>query len=337
MAMHIVTGPAAKQNSQEWHAWRSRGIGASEAPAIMGTSKFRTAYELFRIRRGIGPPLPSNHFLDRIRARGHQLEPIARAAYERHTGTTVTPLIAESAANPIIRASFDGYNAFDSIPVEIKCPGEAAHALALKGVIPPEYVDQIQQQIFVAESKFAHYYSFDGEKGVLLRVPRNQTRIDEILRADEDFWNRLQNGKWATDEWEAAAAVWQSANHELQAAQAREESARALLKAQMPKGVKRHEGHGVSVLMGQRKGQVDWRKLFEDLGINMTESQLDQYRKATTDSVTVRELPGGSPSPGMTQRHQTPSIPPPAGPVVNGNPQPSDRPVNDAPGLVFVF
>ncbi len=296
MAMQIVTGPATKQNSPEWHAWRAGGIGASEAPIIMGTSKFRTAYELFRIRRGIGPPPPPNSFVDRIRERGHRLEPVARAAYERHTGTTVTPLVAASAAYPFVRASFDGYNGFDAIPVEIKCPGDTAHALALKGVVPPEYYDQLQQQMFVAEANYAHYYSFDGEKGVLLKVPRNQKRIDQILVAVQDFWHRLQTGKWGTDEWTAAAAAWISANHNMQLAQEREEAARALLVSLMPKGLKRHEANGVSVSLSSRKGNIDWRKLFADHGITMTEDQLNQYRRATSDSVTIRDLYGTPPS-----------------------------------------
>ncbi|URD45507.1 YqaJ viral recombinase family protein (plasmid) [Pseudomonas sp. BYT-5] len=190
--MRIITGPEAQQNSAAWFAWRSGGIGASEAPQIMGTSKFRSSYELFRLRLGIGPPPPANPFVDRIRARGHQLEPVARAAYERHTGSTVTPIIAESDSIPIIRASLDGFDPFQQIPVEIKCPGETAHGLALKGIVPPEYIDQVQHQIFVAEARFAHYYSFDGSNGVLLKVPRNQKRIDQILKAELDFWDRLQ-------------------------------------------------------------------------------------------------------------------------------------------------
>ena len=296
MAMQIVTGPATKQNSPEWHAWRAGGIGASEAPIITGTSKFRTAYELFRIRRGIGPPPPPNSFVDRIRERGHRLAPGARPASAKHPRPTATPPIAERPAHPFIRASFDGYNGFDAIPVEIKCPGDTAHALALKGIVPPEYVDQLQQQMFVAESNYAHYYSFDGTKGVLLKVPRNQKRIDEILFAVQDFWHRLQTGKWGTDEWTAAAAAWISANHNMQLAQEREEAARALLVSLMPKGLKRHEGHGVSVSLSSRKGNIDWRKLFADHGITMTEDQLNRYRRATSDSVTVRDLHGTPPS-----------------------------------------
>jgi len=294
MTMRIITGPATQQNTAAWLAWRANGIGASEAPAIMGTSKFRTAYELFRLRRGIGPPPPPNPFLDRIRARGHLLEPIARRAYERHTGTTVTPIIAESSIYPFIRASFDGYNAFDAIPVEIKCPGDTAHALAMKGIVPPEYFDQVQQQIFVAEAQFAHYYSFDGEKGVLLKVPRNQKRIDQILRGDHEFWHRLQTGKWASDEWVAAATAWQSAHRELQEALAREEQARNVLLTQLPLGRKRHEGNGVSVLLSQRKGQVDWRKLLADKGIKISEDQIDRYRKPATENAIVRDTQGNS-------------------------------------------
>lgn len=289
MAMRIITGPAAQQNSAAWFAWRSEGIGASEAPQIMGTSKFRSSYELFRLRLGIGPPPPPNPYVDRIRARGHQLEPIARAAYEKHTGTTVTPIIAESDSIPFIRASLDGFNPFLGIPVEIKCPGDTAHGLAHKGIVPPEYVDQVQHQIFVAEASFAHYYSFDGTKGVLLKVLRNQKRIDQILKGELDFWHRLQTGKWSTDEWEAAAAAWRQSNQQLQEATAREEAARAVLLSQMPPGRKRHESEGVSVQLSTRKGHVDWRALLRAHGVDLTESQIDVYRKPPGEHATVRD------------------------------------------------
>lgn len=289
MAMRIITGPAAQQNSAAWFAWRNEGIGASEAPQIMGTSKFRSSYELFRLRLGIGPPPPPNPYVDRIRARGHQLEPIARAAYERHTGTMVTPIIAESDSIPFIRASLDGYDPFMGVPVEIKCPGDTAHGLALKGIVPPEYVDQVQHQIFVAEASFAHYYSFDGSTGVLLKVPRNQKRIDQILKGELDFWHRLQTGKWSTDEWEAAAAAWRQSNRHFQEATAREEAARAVLLSQMPPGRKRHESEGVSVHLSTRKGPVDWRALLKAQGVDLTESQIDAYRKPSVENVTVRD------------------------------------------------
>jgi len=56
--------------------------------------------------------------------------------------------------------------------------------------------------------------------------------------------------------------------------------------------LKRHEGNGVSVSLSSRKGNIDWRKLFADHGITMTEDQLNQYRRATSDSVTIRDLNG---------------------------------------------
>ncbi|WP_104962961.1 lambda-exonuclease family protein [Pseudomonas sp. XWY-1] len=333
MAMRIITGPAAQQNSAAWLAWRSEGIGASEAPQIMGTSKFRSSYELFRLRLGIGPPPPPTPFVDRIRARGHQLEPIARAAYERHTGATVTPIIAESASIPFIRASLDGFNPFLGIPVEIKCPGATAHELALKGIIPPEYVDQVQHQIFVAEAPFAHYYSFDGTKGVLLKVLRNQKRIDQILRGEHDFWHRLQTGKWCTDEWEAAAASWQQANRLLQEAAAREEAARGVLLSQMPPGRKRHESDGVSVLLSTRKGQVDWRALLSAHGITLTESQIDAYRKASTENAIVRDQLS---VPLTVPALPTAQLPQPGLPSVQTG-QPAPKPAAQALRKEFIF
>ena len=296
MAMIVVSGPASIQNSKEWLDWRALGIGASEAPIIMGKSKYSTAYELFRRRLGIGPSPPPNHYLETLRNRGKRLEPIARAAYERHTGKVVTPLIAISAINAIIRASFDGYDPFDNVPLEIKCPGAVAHAIALSGSVPDEYYDQVQQQIFVCGSTHGHYYSFDGTDGVLLEVARNQSRIDEILKAAEDFWHRLQLKVWSSNEWDAAAAAWRQANANLQIAKAREEHARDLLVALVPKGIPRQEGGGVSVLMSGRRGTVDYRRMLADAGVVLTEAQIDMYRNNPSSSARVRDVNPADPT-----------------------------------------
>jgi predicted phage-related endonuclease len=48
MAMQVLSGPATIQGSPEWLAWRFKGIGASDAPIIMGKSHYTRAYELFQ-------------------------------------------------------------------------------------------------------------------------------------------------------------------------------------------------------------------------------------------------------------------------------------------------
>jgi len=41
-----------QQNTPEWHRWRQQGLGASDAPVIMGEAAFKTPRMLWSIKTG---------------------------------------------------------------------------------------------------------------------------------------------------------------------------------------------------------------------------------------------------------------------------------------------
>lgn len=287
MAMQVLSGPATIQGSPEWLAWRMTGIGASDAPIIMGKSLYTRAYELYKQKTGRAGNAKPNPILDKIRERGHQLEPLARAAVQQETGHPLTPMIGVSAVHPFIRSSYDGYDAFNGEPTEIKCPGPRAHSMALAGYVPEEYVDQLQHQLFVAEAEWGNYYSFDGTKGKLIRVPRDQKRIDEIVSAEIAFWRRVQSGVWETDEWAAAATHYLLVKRELDDLKEREQFARQMLIDLMPAGDGQREGNGLLVTRSKKKGDVEYSRLLADRQITLADGELDRYRKTGSDVVRV--------------------------------------------------
>ncbi|WP_425953110.1 YqaJ viral recombinase family protein [Ralstonia pseudosolanacearum] len=287
MAMQVLQGPATVQGSPEWLAWRKQGIGASDAPIIMGKSLYTRAYELFKHKTGKGPDPRRNPILEKIRERGHKLEPVARAAFEKLTNTQVTPIVAVSSIHPFIRASFDGFDMFSGEPTEIKCPGARAHKLALDGIVPDEYVDQLQHQMFVAESDWANYYSFDGTDGVWLRVARDQARIDQIVANELDFWNRVQSGIWETDEWASAATLYLIIEREYKEIEERRQLARQALIDLLGPNEEQKEGSGVLVTKSFVKGKVDYAKILADRNISLTDAELNGYRANGSDSVRV--------------------------------------------------
>jgi len=77
-----------KQNTPEWHRWRLQGIGASDAPVVMGDAPFRTRRFLWSVKTG----LARESAVGPAARRGRALEHAARGAYERHTGIQMEPL-----------------------------------------------------------------------------------------------------------------------------------------------------------------------------------------------------------------------------------------------------
>ena len=325
MTMRIITGPESIQGSPEWLAWRQKGLGASEAPIIMGKSHYMTPYTLFKLKTGIMAPAKPNP----AQLRGHALEPKARIAYQQLTGNVVVPTTAEYIENPTLRASLDGMTFHEDMIVEIKCPGAEAHQSALNGVVPACFADQCQQQLLVTGLPKMHYYSFDGENGVLVDVIRNDTRILEIIATANAFWDHVMSRTWSTDEWAAAAAEWIMATQAVEHAEEMEKQARAILVSMLPGDQTKREGSGVSVTRVTRKGAVDYDAVLKAKGVTVADADLESYRKASSESIKVSVLkeakaPAAPAALAPPRAATPPASPSPAKPVVKAT-EPADE------------
>ena len=93
-----------RQNTPEWHRWRRQGIGASDAPVIMGETPFKTPRTLWSIKTGRATETAAGP----AARRGRELERFARRAYERQTGVQMEPLCLVHERLDWMRASLDG-------------------------------------------------------------------------------------------------------------------------------------------------------------------------------------------------------------------------------------
>ena len=180
------------QNSAEWYAWRNKGLGASDAPAVMGVSPWTTRFQLWAEKTGTLPRPDFHPMAVKAMARGTFLEPYAREWYEKKTGLIVP---AKNCTHPVyefIRASLDGFNEKHKVMVEIKCPGKADHAKALKGKTPDKYFPQIQQQFLVSGAERCDYVSFDGKDGVIVEVLPDPVYQKQLLNELMTFWKLVE-------------------------------------------------------------------------------------------------------------------------------------------------
>lgn len=171
------------QGSQEWHDFRRVHLGASESGTIMGMNPYRTPLDLWE-EKVFGWEQPKTQAM----TDGQTMETIARSAYQEQTGILVEPLVCEHDAIPYISASFDGMTKDLKHAVEIKC-GKGSHRSAKEGLIPAYYYCQLQHQMMVADLQIIDYYSFDGEKGILIKAVRDDELIEEMLEKYHWFWN----------------------------------------------------------------------------------------------------------------------------------------------------
>ncbi len=176
-----------EQSSGEWLAWRRGGIGASDAPVIMGLSPWQKEGELLLLKTGQKAERPANDAMER----GKRLEPVARQAYIEHSGIAVEPLCVQSRQNAWMRASLDGLSADGQHVIEIKCPGEKDHSLAATGNVPGKYYPQLQHILAVTGLAEIFYWSFRFGHTVLLKVDRDEAFIDALIEKEVAFWTRV--------------------------------------------------------------------------------------------------------------------------------------------------
>ena len=170
-----------------WKKWRQQGLGASDAPIVMGVSPWTTRYQLWCDKTGRVTKDDGDNWATE---RGNRLEPMARADYELRFGREMPVVLAEHRDYPFLRASLDGFG--EGIVLEIKCPGEADHKLAMSGSVPSKYYPQLQHQLLVTGARCAHYYSFDGQRTALVEVAPDHSYMEILLGELIAFWELVQ-------------------------------------------------------------------------------------------------------------------------------------------------
>jgi putative phage-type endonuclease len=174
-----------EQQTAEWHEFRKKGIGSSDAAVIMGVSPWRSLHDLWCEKTGREYEKQDNW----ATARGNEMEPVARADYELRYGIDMPPAVVFFDKYPFMRASLDGYNQELGLVLEIKCPGKADHAVAEAGKIPEKYYAQVQHQLLVTGADEVHYYSYKNHVGVLVIVKPDLDYMADLFKREIAFWN----------------------------------------------------------------------------------------------------------------------------------------------------
>ncbi|GAA0273219.1 hypothetical protein GCM10009127_12070 [Alteraurantiacibacter aestuarii] len=179
------------QGTESWRQWRAGGIGASDAPAIMGENPWKSAKDLLFERRN--PELARRRqTVTSAMTRGVMLEPRARAAYCTIRGVNVRPLCAQSRAHEWMRCSLDGICVDTMQAVEIKC-GPAIHARTGRSrTVPRALYGQLQHTMAVTGLLKMDFFCYLPDRPpILFSVPRDASYIERLIEKEAAFWNEL--------------------------------------------------------------------------------------------------------------------------------------------------
>ena len=138
------------QGSPEWHAHRAQHFNASDAPAMMGCSPYKTREELIaELATGVTPEVKPAQ--QRIFDAGHQFEALARPLAEEIVGEELYPVVG---AEGRYSASFDGLTMLEDTAFEHKSLNAALREAMVDGCtgadLPLVYQVQMEQQAMVS-------------------------------------------------------------------------------------------------------------------------------------------------------------------------------------------
>jgi len=137
------------QGSPEWHAYRATHFNASDAPAMMNCSPYKTRTELLNERKtGLTPDVDAH--TQRIFNDGHRYEELARPLAEKIIGEELYPVTGSLGH---LSASFDGLTMDEAIVFEHKSLNDKLRAVDGPEQLPLHYRVQMEQQLLVSDAR----------------------------------------------------------------------------------------------------------------------------------------------------------------------------------------
>lgn len=177
------------QGTKEWLEWRHQGIGASEAPTIMGENPWNCPDQLRIEKKRAVCEGTQNEAM----ATGTALEPVARAHYCSTVGIVVEPACLQSLEHDWLRASVDGIAADEQRVVEIKCGQSVYRKTAGSRRAPDYYFGQLQHILAITGLPVIDFLCFfPPNPPLLIEVRRDDAYIQKLLTAEKAFWLRTK-------------------------------------------------------------------------------------------------------------------------------------------------
>ena len=183
-----------EQNTDEWMGLRLGKFTASSFKDLFAaktTATYQKAIKKVAYERltGESPESFKSAYMDR----GHEMEPLAKEAYEMETFNDVQePGFFE--LNEWVGASPDGLIGEDGL-WENKAPAyNTMIDYLIKGTVPSIYIKQIQGQMWVADRKWCDFMCYHPKlKSLIIRVERDETIISELKAKIEESIIEVKN------------------------------------------------------------------------------------------------------------------------------------------------
>ena len=194
--------PTGELSREDWLAFRRKGIGGSDAAAVLGISPFRTGVDLYYDKLGQSVEDDEQNWV--AKEVGTLLEDLVARIFAKKTGLTVCPMpvMFQHADHPWMLADVDRLVTMpDGRTAILECKTTNPNAVFKweydgKPIVPPYYEAQGRHYMAVMDLDRVYYCCLYGnsEDEVIIRsIDRDPDYEAELIALEENFWmNHVQ-------------------------------------------------------------------------------------------------------------------------------------------------
>lgn len=171
----------------EWLEWRKKGIGGSDAAAIVGLDRYKSAFEVYAEKLGLKTEEPDNEAM----RQGRDLEEYVVKRFEEATGkkTRRRNAILQHPEYPFMLANIDRWVVGENAGLECKTTSVLNPTKFSKGEYPANYYVQCMHYMAVtgAEKWYLAVLVLNRAFHVF-EIERDEDEIRALIEAEREFW-----------------------------------------------------------------------------------------------------------------------------------------------------
>lgn len=183
------------QGSAEWHQHRATHFNASDAPAMMGVSQYKTRSQLLQeMATGLTPEVDAG--TQRLFDEGHRAEALARPIAEGIIGDDLYPVTGVEGK---YSASFDGLTMGEDVAFEHKSLNNELRKVKTAADLPAQYRIQMEHQLMVSGAEKCLFMAskFDDQgtlvEKVIVWYEPDMVLREQIITGWQQFAKDLEN------------------------------------------------------------------------------------------------------------------------------------------------
>jgi putative phage-type endonuclease len=174
-------------DKEEWLEWRKKGIGGSDAAAIIGLNKYKSAFEVYAEKLGLKTNTEDNESM----RQGRDLEEYVATRFTESTGKKVRRRNAmlQHPEHQFMIADIDRWIVGENAGLECKTTSVLNQHKFAQGEFPPNYYVQCMHYMAVTGAERWYLAVLVLNKAFhVFTIERDESEIQALIAAEKDFW-----------------------------------------------------------------------------------------------------------------------------------------------------